>query len=124
MKLCFQKIVIRLVFAKFNFAEYFGTITQEELLSLNTRIINDKKTNSIEKWITSYLTDEKLSNIVVLFLHGFGDDATRATTLFQCKNRLYSIVSIDMPGCGKSSNNIGQPTLQYYCDIVGEFIEK
>ncbi|VEU60426.1 putative esterase/lipase [Mycoplasmopsis bovigenitalium] len=72
----------------------------------------------------SYLTDEKLSNIVVLFLHGFGDDATRATTLFQCKNRLYSIVSIDMPGCGKSSNNVGQPTLQYYCDIVGEFIDK
>ncbi|MBU4690440.1 alpha/beta hydrolase [Mycoplasma sp. ES3157-GEN-MYC] len=72
----------------------------------------------------SYLVDEELTNIVVLFLHGFGDEAQRALSLFKIKNRMYSITAPDMPGCGQSTNNIETPTMQYYCEIVQEFIEK
>ncbi|WP_029608585.1 alpha/beta fold hydrolase [Mycoplasma simbae] len=83
-----------------------------------------RKTVQLTNETISYLTDEDLGNIVVLFLHGFGDEAQRALSLFKTPNRVYSIIAPDMPGCGQSSNNIAKPTMQYYCDIVNEFIEK
>ncbi|QBF34328.1 alpha/beta hydrolase [Mycoplasmopsis phocirhinis] len=71
----------------------------------------------------SYLSDENLGKVVVLFLHGFGDEATRAKTLFKNENRIYSIIAPDMPGCGNSTHN--KPiTMEYYSLIVKQFIEK
>lgn len=85
-----------------------------------------RKTVELSTETISFLADDdyEVSNIIVLFLHGFGDEAQRALSLFNTKDRLYSIIAPDMPGCGMSSNNIKEPTMQYYCDIVQEFIKK
>ncbi|MCT4469562.1 alpha/beta hydrolase [Mycoplasma sp. HS2188] len=81
-----------------------------------------RKTVQIKEETISYLVDEKIGNIVVLFLHGFGDEAIRASTLFKNEDRMYSIIAPDMPGCGQSTNNHKNITMEYYCQIVEEFI--
>ncbi|BAP00771.1 esterase/lipase [Mycoplasmopsis californica HAZ160_1] len=83
-----------------------------------------RKTIQLNTETISYLTDDELGNIIVLFLHGFGDEAQRALSLFNSKDRIYSIIAPDFPGCGQSSNNVVTPSIEYYCQIISEFVEK
>ncbi|ENY68753.1 Esterase/lipase [Metamycoplasma auris 15026] len=71
----------------------------------------------------SYLADDEILEKVVLFVHGFGDNAKRALHLFNIKERNYSLVAIDLPGCGQSTNN-NPLSIEYYCEILDLFIKK
>ncbi|PZV97713.1 alpha/beta hydrolase [Metamycoplasma auris] len=71
----------------------------------------------------SYLADDQIKDLVVLFIHGFGDSSKRVLSLFNINNRNYSLVAIDLPGCGLSSNN-NDISIEYYCEIVSQFISQ
>ncbi|VEU76608.1 alpha/beta fold hydrolase [Mycoplasmopsis columbina] len=84
-----------------------------------------EKINLLKDEITYYKDDnfDSSSLPIVLFIHGFGDTGTRALPLFKKENRNYKLISIDLPGCGESSNN-ELISLEYYRDILVEFVKK
>ncbi|WP_027120520.1 alpha/beta fold hydrolase [Mycoplasmopsis lipofaciens] len=72
----------------------------------------------------SYLSEDiDINKPILLFVHGFSDEAARVISLYRLE-RNYNLFALDLPGCGKSSNHIKEPTLEYYSQIVSEFIKK
>ncbi|MBN0919592.1 alpha/beta fold hydrolase [[Mycoplasma] gypis] len=59
----------------------------------------------------------------VLFIHGFGDSLNIMRPIERQENRNFNIVSLDMPGCGRSTWN-QQITLEHYQEIALEFVNK
>lgn len=85
-----------------------------------------KNIDILNENITYYTDFEKIDNHkpIVLFIHGFADTGTRVLPLFNKKDKEYQLISLDLPGCGKSSANTKPITIEFYTDIVNEFINK
>ncbi|VEU78149.1 alpha/beta fold hydrolase [Mycoplasmopsis columbinasalis] len=61
---------------------------------------------------------------IVLFIHGFGDSGLRIGSIARYTNRNYKLIAIDLPGCGESRDVTKTITLEYYSQIVTEFIKQ
>ncbi len=44
--------------------------------------------------------------------------------LISIKNRNYAIYALDLPGCGESSSILGEYSIEFYAEVVREFITK
>ncbi|MBU4691158.1 alpha/beta fold hydrolase [Mycoplasma zalophi] len=75
--------------------------------------------------INTFLEDdfETSKKPILLFLHGFGDSLNTIRPIINMQNKPFSIVAIDMPGCGKSSWNIRPITLEHYFEVAEEFVD-
>ncbi|VEU59625.1 alpha/beta fold hydrolase [Mesomycoplasma neurolyticum] len=69
-----------------------------------------------------YYVYEDTGKPKVLFLHGFNSSYSFATQVYNLKNRNYDVVSLDFPGCGKSTNN-ETITIERYQQIAAEFVK-
>lgn len=61
---------------------------------------------------------------VLLFIYGFKDRSKTIQPLLSIKDRNYSIYALDLPGCGESSSNLGSYSIEFYAEVVREFINK
>ncbi|QJG66846.1 alpha/beta fold hydrolase [Mycoplasma phocoenae] len=61
---------------------------------------------------------------ICLFIHGFGSSNDIMKPIQRIGNRKFIIVSIDLPGCGKSSWNVKPISILNYMEITKEFINK
>lgn len=70
----------------------------------------------------SYLIEDT-NKQKILFIHGINSSASFVYPLYYLENRNYDIISIDLPGHGKSTIK-GKTTLQLYKNVVREFIKE
>ncbi len=55
---------------------------------------------------------------------GFKDRSKTIQPLISIKNRNYAIYALDLPGCGESSSILGEYSIEFYAEVVREFITK
>ncbi|WP_029513840.1 alpha/beta fold hydrolase [Mycoplasmopsis primatum] len=83
------------------------------------------KTIQINSEIIHYSFEDNPHNKpIFLFVHGFNDKGKTISPVLNLKNRDYVLYTIDLPGCGNSTDNHIPITLEYYGQILSEFIDK
>ena len=65
---------------------------------------------------------EKTGKPILLFIHGYESSQEIINPIIKLK-RSYDIVSLDLPGFGKS-NFIGKVSIEFYAEIIKEFINE
>ncbi|AXJ70496.1 alpha/beta hydrolase [Mycoplasmopsis bovis] len=72
-----------------------------------------------------YIFEDTSNDIpVLLFVHGFKDRSKTIQPLISIKNRNYAIYALDLPGCGESSSILGEYSIEFYAEVVREFITR
>ncbi|MGV2392613.1 UNVERIFIED_CONTAM: alpha/beta fold hydrolase [Campylobacter lari] len=84
----------------------------------------------MEKYLNIYneniyftIEDDNENKPIIFFVHGYADSSKTLYSLLKITNRNYKLAALDLPGCGKSTNN-NNITIEYYCKIVQKVIEK
>ncbi len=68
--------------------------------------------------------DEGTGDKTILFIHGLGSYLRAWDKNIPELSKKYRCIAIDLPGYGKSSKELHPGTMEFYADIVAEFINK
>lgn len=68
-------------------------------------------------------TDEGAGEEVLLFIHGLASYLTSWQKIIPLLQNKYRCIAIDLPGYGKSQEGVNPATMDYFTDVVIDFIE-
>ena len=77
----------------------------------------------LDKKIYSYLESKKKSTLPILFLHGWGFSSYTFLPMLELLEKNYHIISLDLPGFGKSSA-YKEYSYELFADRVVKFLNK
>lgn len=79
---------------------------------------------SLNDDITLAYVDEGSSDNVIIFIHGLGSYLPAWKKNISELKKHFRCLAIDLPGYGKSSKGLYEGSMEFYADVVNEFISK
>jgi pimeloyl-ACP methyl ester carboxylesterase len=81
------------------------------------------KTAQLKDATIAYI-DEGTGDNTIIFIHGLGSYLRAWDKNIPELSKKYRCIAIDLPGYGKSSKEIHPASMEFYADVVAEFINK